>query len=563
MTIRNFLSYTGIFTYPIFAWLFWYILEAFEMLGVVLPAYPVIRILVIYVLPIIFPIIVTTTNMERQKRGQTDFSFSEVYGLGNKDPKHSKEYIEAAYPDVPKEYSSKTPKDLVFGKHKGKYVICPIKKDGINIFCVGTPGSGKSVLLLSWLYSMIHREEIAKKGKTEAGKKYSFFLVDIKGELFERLLQIKGKDYDARKYQELKVVAPSNRQSYGYDVFYRIHKEHVSETEYIKAITDIVDALVMEAGNDSPYFSENAKKMLAGFLYYYSKQGDEFVTIIKRIMRTSLAKLLQEVLKGAMEQRMMFALDKLAMFAGKEGNESIQDVEATLQMYLSVFSYPDIEYCLKDNPNKTSPADLRDGKTCIDFAIEESMLTTYEPIFRLVCMQMLKECEEFKEDDDRYTCLIWDEAARVGRIKNLDAAMSTLRSKKVSLMVLFQSLSQFRDIYPSETAKTLLNLCEIKIFLSGGDKETADYVGAIAGDFEATKMSYKRKGFFGGKSDGNYSTERRPIVDTKEMMGLRERGEAIVFIYGHYCRCKKLRYFEDPYIAPILKRKQEEKTKAT
>ena len=42
------------------------------------------------------------------------------------------------------------------------------------------------------------------------------------------------------------------------------------------------------------------------------------------------------------------------------------------------------------------------------------------------------------------------------------------------------------------------------------------------------------------------------------MMELRERGEAIAFAYGHYIRCKKLRYFEDPYIAPILKRRQEE-----
>ena len=62
----------------------------------------------------------------------------------------------------------------------------------------------------------------------------------------------------------------------------------------------------------------------------------------------------------------------------------------------------------------------------------------------------------------------------------------------------------------------------------------------------------------GGKSDGNYSPERRPIVEARDMMELRERGEAIAFVYGHYIRCKKLRYFEDPFIAPILKRRQEE-----
>ena len=46
--------------------------------------------------------------------------------------------------------------------------------------------------------------------------------------------------------------------------------------------------------------------------------------------------------------------------------------------------------------------------------------------------------------------------------------------------------------------------------------------------------------------------------EAKDMMELRERGEAIAFVYGHYIRCKKLRYFEDPYIAPILKRRQQE-----
>jgi type IV secretory pathway TraG/TraD family ATPase VirD4 len=71
-------------------------------------------------------------------------------------------------------------------------------------------------------------------------------------------------------------------------------------------------------------------------------------------------------------------------------------------------------------------------------------------------------------------------------------------------------------------------------------------------------MSYKRKGAFGGKSDANYSTERRPIVEARDMMALREKGEAIAFIYGHYVRCKKIRYFEDAFIAPILKKRQEQ-----
>ena len=142
--------------------------------------------------------------------------------------------------------------------------------------------------------------------------------------------------------------------------------------------------------------------------------------------------------------------------------------------------------------------------------------------------------------------------------------MSTLRSKHTALICLFQSISQFKDIYPEQKAQTLLNLCELKIFLSGsGDKDTTDFVSAMVGEYDITKMSYQRKGVFGGKSHASYSTERRPIVESRDMMELREKGEAIAFIYGHYVRCKKLKYFEDAYITPILKKKQEEKWKTS
>ena len=175
-------------------------------------------------------------------------------------------------------------------------------------------------------------------------------------------------------------------------------------------------------------------------------------------------------------------------------------------------------------------------------------------------MQILRHCEsEFKEEDDRYSMLIFDEAARIGQINGMDAAMSTLRSKHTALICLFQSISQFKDIYPREKAQTLLNLCELKLFLSGsGDKDTTDYVSGMVGEYTTDRMSYKRKGVFGGKSDGNYSPERRHIIEAKDMMELREKGEMIAFVYGRYIRCKKLRYFEDPYLAPLLKKRQEE-----
>ena len=556
MKIKNFIWFTGLWFYPPLALIFHYIIYESE---INIPLHPILKIAFAYVLPLIVPIIITVTNVERQQRGQTDFSFAATYGLAAKDERHSKAYLDAAYPDIPAQYASKIPTGLVLGKHKGKYAYCPIDKDGINGFVVGTPGSGKSVLLLGWLYSMMFRNEIAKKGHGKPGKPYNYFLVDIKGELFERLLGIKAQDYKAEEHKDFQVIAPAVESSYGYDVFYKIHREDATETEIIKAVTDIADALVVATG-DNPYFSDNAKKILSGVLYYFAKQGYDFLPIIQTLMRTGLDELLTAIVADAENQNMGVVLDKLKGFVGKGDNESVADIETTLKSYLEVFSYPELQWTLHGNPNKTSPAVLNDGTTNLDLAIHESMLVTYTPFFRLVTMQMLRHCEsEFKEDDDRYTMLIFDEAARIGKLNGLPSAMSTLRSKHTALICLFQSISQFKDIYPREEAMTLLNLCELKLFLSGsGDKDSTDYVSGMVGQYDVTKMAYKRKGVFGGKSDGNYSSERRAVVEARDMMELRERGEAIAFVYGHYIRCKKLLYFEDPYIAPILKRRQQE-----
>ena len=557
MNLKNFLWFTGIWTYPPLAALFHLLVttltEDFSIS-------PVVGMVITFGVPLLFPILITFTNIERQQRGQTDFSFAATYGLAAKDERHSKAYLDAAYPDIPAQYASKIPTGLVLGKHKGKYAYCPIDKDGINGFVVGTPGSGKSVLLLGWLYSMMFRNEIAKKGHSKPGKPYNYFLVDIKGELFEKLLGIKAQDYKAEEHKDFQVIAPAVPTAYGYDVFYKIHRENVTETEIIKAVTDIADALVVATG-DNPYFSDNAKKILSGVLYYFAKQGYDFLPIIQTLMRTNLDELLTAIVADAENQNMGVVLDKLAGFKGKAAdNESVADIETTLKTYLEAFSYPELQWVLHDNPNKTSPAILNDGKTNLDLAIHESMLVTYQPFFRLVTMQMLRHCEsEFKEEDNRYTMLIVDEAARVGCIQGIDSAMSTLRSKHTALVCLFQSISQFKDIYPKEKAQTLLNLCELKLFLSGsGDKDTTDYVSGMVGQYDVTKMAYKRKGVFGGKSDGNYSSERRAVVEARDMMELRERGEAIVFLWGRYLKVKKLRYFEDPYISPILKRRQQE-----
>lgn len=470
-----------------------------------------------------------------------------------KDETCNPDWRKAAYPPPPEQLLSTRPKDWCIGKWRDKYVCLPVTKDGVNMIAIGSPGSGKSVFLLNVLYCLIYSDMIFPKN-AKSGKKWNAFICDIKGEIYQKLLPQSELPYVANEKNKIHVVQPSNRNSYGWDVFYRVHKENVTETEKLKAVTDIADALIDEGNGDDAYFTVNAKRILTGVLYFYIEKGYEFIPIIKELTTKSLAELLKEIVEQAEMDMNTIVLSKLKSFVGKEDNDSVGDIETTLKQYLDVFLYPDIVFALDTNECKTSPAVLNDGETFLDLAIEESMLATYQPIFRLITMQVLRHCEsEFKEDDDRITSLIIDEAARVGKIQGIENSMATLRSKSCNLLLLYQQLQQFTSIYKKDLSEAIINLCEIKMWLSAsGDKETVDYLSSIAGEYETKKSNYKhRNGLIQGKTDIRYSEEKGDIITGKSISNLREKGELICIWYGHYLRVKKLYYFKDKFLKKI------------
>jgi type IV secretory pathway TraG/TraD family ATPase VirD4 len=488
-------------------------------------------------------------SYKRKRDGHENFGFRDVVGLDITDEEHSKAKRQAMYPPIPKSLISKTPESLVFGKNnKGEYIRYMLGSDGVNIFTIGTPGSGKSVMIQNVLRANFLNFE--KRGNSSGEKPFNFALIDIKGEHAEKLLNIKLKEYKANPATDrVYVVQPSNRNSFGWDVFYAIRKPGVTDTEILKAVTDIADALVCKGG-DNPYFEVNGKKIMTGLLFFYIKEGVDFIPAIQKMLRSSFGDLIKNVVEEAEAKGYSIVLDKLKGFVGRDDNESIQDVEATMKTYLDVFSYPDVVFSLFNNNLRTSPEVLSDGITCLDLAIEESMLETYQPLFRLIAIQILKYCEaSFKESDMRRTIIIIDEAARCGKITGLENALATLRSRHTSIWMLYQDLSQFRDIYGNAKADTLLNLCEIKMFLSGsGDKPTSDYVSNMAGEYEMENISYSRSGLLNAPKDPKYSKGKRPIVTSKDLLELRGTGEMIAIIYGKYYRFRKLFYFKDAFL---------------
>ena len=496
-----------------------------------------IRNIFIYIMPLIFIYESTRKNI-----------ISEKY----KDFENITHY-KAAYPSIPKQYLSKKPRDILLGRYKGKYMYVPITKDGINSMVVAAPGVGKSNLLKAQLLSNEYKEQIHKR-KAKKINTWNYFLIDVDGLIYKDIYKCKGV-YRAEDNDTLQVVELNNRHSYGFDVFYRIHKKNVTDTEKIKMVSDIAEALIPETKNN-PYFSINAKKIISGVLLYGIEKDMDFISIIHMLLRNNLDELLTIIVDEAEAVGSNIILDKLKAFVGKDENESIQDIESTLKQYLDVFSYPDVIYCLQTNINKTSPQILNDGKSNLILSIETSMLSAYQPIFRLITMMILKHCEsEFKENDNRYTSILIDEAARIGKVNGLADLMATGRKYHVNITMLYQDMAQFRSIYGKDEATAIFNLCELKVFLSlSGDNETLDLLKNIAGKYNLITKSYKRDNILNVKSNMNYKEEERDIITGNSVINIRQRNEAIIIYFGKYYRIKKVHYYKDKVLAPIYKR---------
>ncbi len=548
----NCIFYTGLWVYCICVFIVYMIVDFFgDYMNIPDWVFPVFGVII----PLLIPCSITCYNRQREKRGHKDFGLKDTFGPKTVEPHETKEYLAAAYPPIDRKYLSRIPKDFVLGvKGFCKYVCCPLSRDGMNSFIVGNIGAGKSSVLKALLLSCLYRERIADESGQKPGLRFNAFLIDIKGELYKALIKIKGH-YRATDDSPIQVIQPSNRESWGYDVLYRVRKPNVTETEKIKAVEDIAEALIEEtSGNDKSYFSGNARKILKAVLYWGINKNMEFVDIIRKLLQNNFEDLVKEIVEEAEAEQWPIVLDNLKNFVGLKNNESVQDILTTMYEKLSCFSsFPDIVYALRDNPNRTSPAALDDGFTFVDLAIEQEMLETYAPLFRLITVQVLKHCEGYQEADERNTMIIIDEAKRVGKIDSLDGMMATLRSRHVGIVLAFQTIHQFFDLYKDHLANTILSLCELKVFMSGdGDAETAKYVAGMCGKYITYKKSFQKDSLL-GQTDVKYNEELRDIVDVQSMMELKERNEAIAFHGRHYFRFKKVVYYKDKILGPIYK----------
>lgn len=425
----------------------------------------------------------------------------------------------AMYPKVPSSLLSKEPEGIILGKYKNQYVRVPLKD--IYHYCIlGGTGVGKSSGVL--LNSLLANFAGGKNGFTS-------FSIDIKGELHEVSSPMFNPD--------VIVVDPENRDSCGWDVYYRLHN-HPSNDLILAAIEEISEGLIVSTNSKDFFFVENAKTALTGLLVYYYMRGESFIDSVNRILESDTASLITEIIKDSEPSDIWYKY--LAKFNGKTA-ESVQDIFTEMCTSLSVFSKDSVRFCFRDNYQKASPYSLLEGKS-VFLSIKEDMLETYKAIMRLCTVQVFKELERRPKEQKKPILLIIDEFARIGEIKGVFNALYTLRSRNVMVLLAFQSLAQAEQIYGDDGARILMDNCRVKVILECNDPKTQKAISDWCGTYRDKKETLN-----GGKNrHKSYTYEDKPIVDANDLIKLAGKGEEILVLGGiGYLRTIKCPYFRD------------------
>jgi type IV secretion system protein VirD4 len=200
---------------------------------------------------------------------------------------------------------------------------------------------------------------------------------------------------------------------------------------------------------------------------------------------------------------------------------------------------------------------LRKVRTTIYVAVNPDDLHRLRPLLALFFQQAIglqtQQLPEHNPELVYQLLFLLDEVAALGRIPIISEALSYLPGYDVRLLLIFQALSQLREVYGPHAAATMLKSLAARIVFAPKDFDESKEISDELGDRTAHSRSTSRPRFaqWGGRGasahGGNItvSDQRRPLMLPQEV---RELGtdKALIFYEGlRPILARKVRYFAD------------------
>ena len=343
----------------------------------------------------------------------------------------------------------------------------PANARNLNACVIGSSGSGKTRF---WLTPQILQASAKKKDGC------SYVVVDPKGGVLSQ------------------VGAFLQRRGYKIKVFNSIDfskSMHYNPLAYIKTEADIlkfVNALISNTkgeGKEGDPFWTKAETLLycalLGYIIFEGAEEDRNMNTLADMISGMEVKEDDEdflnavdyMFKG-LEQRKpnCFAVKQYKKYKLSSG-KTAKSILISCGARLAPFDIPQLREIMSYDELELDR--MGDRRTATFFCISDTD-STYNFLVALAFSQMFNLlCERADNVHGgrlpHHVRVLWDEAANTGQVPNLEKLVAVIRSREISLCLLYQQLAQCKAIY-DKNAETILGNMDSVLFLGGREAST-------------------------------------------------------------------------------------------
>jgi len=400
-----------------------------------------------------------------------------------------------------------------------------------NMLVIGGSGAGKTFF-------------IVKPNIMQMMLNNSFIATDPKGEIARATANMLKKNGYNVKVLNLIDMAKSD----GYNPFRYIREEN----DVVKLVTNIISNTTPKETAPTDPFWEKSESMFLQALFYYvwlemPPNRKNFQSVLELLSEaevdakgndSKLTKKMKQLAKTS-KLKQNHPAYKQYMKVIRGAGDTVRSIIISANSRLALLENPQILRILSKDDLHLEELGIgvngdKHTRTAL-FCIIPDSDKSYNFIVGMLYTQLFQELyfqADFKNDGKLpiQVTLMMDEFANVALPDDFCSLLSTMRSRRISSIIIVQNLAQIKALF-KDTWETITGNCDTLVYLGGNEKSTHQYISEMLGKSTIDKRSTGETRGVHGSASRNYDVLGRELMTPDEVRNMSNK-KCLIFIKG-------------------------------
>ena len=458
-----------------------------------------------------------------------------MYVTSRRNLMHGKEYGTASFADIRMVNKALADKDesknRILSNNVRMSTDTSVTGLNNNMLVIGGSGAGKTFF-------------IVKPNIMQMMLNNSFIATDPKGEIARATANMLKKNGYNVKVLNLIDMAKSD----GYNPFRYIREEN----DVVKLVTNIISNTTSKETASTDPFWEKSESMFLQALFYYvwlemPPNRKNFQSVLDVLSEaevdakgndSKLTKKMKQLAKTS-KLKQNHPAYKQYMKVIRGAGDTVRSIIISANSRLALLENPQILRILSKDDLHLEELGIgvngdKHTRTAL-FCIIPDSDKSYNFIVGMLYTQLFQELyfqADFKNDGKLpiQVTLMMDEFANVALPDDFCSLLSTMRSRRISSIIIIQNLAQIKALF-KDTWETITGNCDTLVYLGGNEKSTHQYISEMLGKSTIDKRSTGETRGVHGSASRNYDVLGRELMTPDEVRNMSNK-RCLIFIKG-------------------------------